>query len=170
MDSSEPEVLIRRQGRPGHIVLNRPHRHNALDAFEREAAVQDHPRLALLLVAPRDDVLHLHIGNGQQLRVNLVGDRLTLREVRDYKGKELVDGVLALVREHKPLHLSIVGGDPMVRLFELEELLPQLTEMGIHCQVVTSAFRRIPPQWAENPRIIRPIRGVRPPNKGLKRS
>src|SRR3954470_4177803 len=30
MDSSEPEVLIRRQGRLGHIVLNRPKAINAL--------------------------------------------------------------------------------------------------------------------------------------------
>jgi MoaA/NifB/PqqE/SkfB family radical SAM enzyme len=78
---------------------------------------------------------------------------LTLRQVRDFRGKELVDGVLALVAEHKPLHLSIVGGDPMVRLFELEELLPQLTAMGIHCQIVTSAFRKIPAEWTKNPRI-----------------
>ena len=67
-----------------------------------------------------------------------------LRELRDYKRDDLVERVLALVRDRKPLHLSIVGGDPMVRFFELEELLPQLTAMGVHCQVVTSAFRRIP--------------------------
>lgn len=83
-----------------------------------------------------------HLGNG-----------VTLRQVRDFKGQELIDGVLALVEKHKPLHLSIVGGDPMVRLFELEELLPKLTEMGIHCQVVTSAFRKIPAEWTKNPRI-----------------
>ncbi len=83
-----------------------------------------------------------HLGNG-----------ITLRQVRDFKGQELIDGVLALVEKHKPLHLSIVGGDPMVRLFELEELLPKLTGMGIHCQVVTSAFRKIPAEWTKNPRI-----------------
>jgi MoaA/NifB/PqqE/SkfB family radical SAM enzyme len=78
---------------------------------------------------------------------------LTLRQVRDFRGQELIDGVLALVAEHKPLHLSIVGGDPMVRMFELEKLLPQLTGMGIHCQVVTSAFRKIPAEWTKNPHI-----------------
>jgi len=78
---------------------------------------------------------------------------LTLRQVRDYRGQELVDRVLALVEEHRPLHLSIVGGDPLVRLFELEQLLPKLTEMGIHCQIVTSAFRKIPAEWTRNPRI-----------------
>jgi sulfatase maturation enzyme AslB (radical SAM superfamily) len=78
---------------------------------------------------------------------------LTLRQVRDYRGPELVDGVLALVEKHKPLHLSIVGGDPLVRLFELEELLPRLTAMGVHCQIVTSAFRKIPEHWKNDPRI-----------------
>jgi MoaA/NifB/PqqE/SkfB family radical SAM enzyme len=80
-------------------------------------------------------------------------DHLGIRQLRDYRGAELVDGVLALARKHKPLHLSIVGGDPLVRLFELEELLPKLTAMGIHCQIVTSAFRAIPEDWQLNPRI-----------------
>jgi MoaA/NifB/PqqE/SkfB family radical SAM enzyme len=74
-----------------------------------------------------------------------------LRQVRDFRGAELVERVLAIVEEHKPLHLSIVGGDPLVRLFELEELLPKLTDAGIHVQVVTSAFRKIPAHWAANP-------------------
>ncbi|HQR38598.1 MAG TPA: radical SAM protein, partial [Blastocatellia bacterium] len=89
---------------------------------------------------------------------------LTLREVRDSRGTELVEGVLALVRKHKPLHLSIVGGDPLVRLFELEELLPQLTAMGVHCQVVTSAFRKIPAHWTDNPHInvVVSIDGLQP--------
>src|SRR5829696_9321744 len=78
---------------------------------------------------------------------------ITLRQVRDFKGQALIDGVMALVERHRPLHLSIVGGDPLVRLFELEELLPQLTAMGIHCQIVTSAFRKIPAHWRANPRI-----------------
>jgi len=78
---------------------------------------------------------------------------VTLRELRDFRGQALIDGVLELARKHRPLHLSIVGGDPLVRLFELEELLPQLTAMGIHCQIVTSAFRAIPEHWQENPRI-----------------
>lgn len=93
-----------------------------------------------------------------------LGDGVGLRDVRDFRGDELVDRVLALVRERKPLHLSIVGGDPMVRLFELERLLPELTDMGIHCQVVTSAFRKIPPEWFENPRItaVVSIDGLQP--------
>ena len=33
-----------------------------------------------------------------------------LRTLSDYKGEELIAGVLALVRKHRPLHISIVGG------------------------------------------------------------
>ena len=36
-----------------------------------------------------------------------LGGSLTLREVRDFKGQELVDGVIALVDRHRPLHVSI---------------------------------------------------------------
>lgn len=76
-----------------------------------------------------------------------------LRELPDLRGAALVDGVIALAKERRPLHISIVGGDPMVRLFELEELLPTLTGMGIHCQIVTSAFRKIPAHWKSMPRV-----------------
>src|SRR6187551_3496892 len=34
-----------------------------------------------------------------------LGGELTLREVRDFKGQELIDGLLALVDKHRPLHL-----------------------------------------------------------------
>src|ERR1700676_5022644 len=53
-----------------------------------------------------------------------LGGGITLREVRDLKGQELVDAVLALVDRHRPLHLSIVGGEPLVRYRELDVLLP----------------------------------------------
>ncbi len=76
-----------------------------------------------------------------------------LRSLTDYKGDELVRRVLALVDEHKPLHLSIVGGDPLVRYRELETLLPLLAAQEIHVQVVTSAFRPIPAAWASIPRL-----------------
>ncbi|HEX4606146.1 MAG TPA: radical SAM protein, partial [Candidatus Angelobacter sp.] len=69
---------------------------------------------------------------------------LNLRQLQDKRGDELVNGVLALVDEHRPLHLSIVGGDPLVRHREVTELLPQLNARGIYVQIVTSAFRAIP--------------------------
>ncbi len=52
-----------------------------------------------------------------------------------------------MVDEHRPLHVSLVGGDPLVRYRELDSLLPQMEERGIHTQVVTSAFRVIPVEW-----------------------
>lgn len=70
-----------------------------------------------------------------------------LRQLSDYKGDKLVDGVLALVRRYRPLHLSIVGGEPLVRFRELDVLLPKLSEMGVAVQVVTSAVREIPKEW-----------------------
>src|SRR3954454_2688863 len=77
-----------------------------------------------------------------------LGGVTTLREVRDFKGQELVDGVLGLVDRHRPLHLSIVGGEPLVRYKELNTLLPLMSARGIHTQLVTSAVREIPPEWA----------------------
>ena len=33
----------------------------------------------------------------------------TLRQLNDLRGEALVDGVLGLVRQHRPLHVSLVG-------------------------------------------------------------
>ncbi|HKD83896.1 MAG TPA: radical SAM protein [Terriglobales bacterium] len=76
-----------------------------------------------------------------------------LRSLADFKGEELITRVLALVDEHRPLHLSIVGGDPLVRYREMDVILPRLAERGIHVQVVTSAFRPISPSWASIPKL-----------------
>jgi MoaA/NifB/PqqE/SkfB family radical SAM enzyme len=73
----------------------------------------------------------------------------TLRSLADFKGSELVARTLKIVDAYKPLHLSIVGGDPLVRYREVTELLPQLEARGIHVQIVTSAFRQLPPEWAK---------------------
>ena len=75
-------------------------------------------------------------------KAHLGGGRL-LRDLNDRTGQALIDGVLEVVDRLKPLHLSIVGGDPLVRYRELELLVPQLLTRGIHIQVVTSAFRPI---------------------------
>jgi MoaA/NifB/PqqE/SkfB family radical SAM enzyme len=82
-----------------------------------------------------------------------LGGGVTLRQLRDYQGQELVDRVLALVRRHRPLHLSIVGGEPLVRYRELDVLLPRLAALGIHTQLVTSAVRPIPAHWARIPHL-----------------
>ena len=82
-----------------------------------------------------------------------LGGGTTLRQLADHKGNDLVQAVLRVVDRERPLHLSIVGGDPLVRLRELDMLLPQLSQRGIFVQVVTSAFRPIPASWASLPRF-----------------
>ena len=93
-----------------------------------------------------------------------LGGEMTLREVRDFKGQELVDGVMTLVDRHKPLHVSIVGGEPLVRYKELEQIMPALSARGIHTQLVTSAVREIPKSIAILPRttIAVSIDGLQP--------
>jgi len=75
-----------------------------------------------------------------------------LRSLTDFRGQELIRRIRELVKEHKPLHLSIVGGDPLVRYRELDILLPELVR-HTHVQVVTSAFRQIPLSWAKLPNL-----------------
>jgi MoaA/NifB/PqqE/SkfB family radical SAM enzyme len=83
-----------------------------------------------------------HLGGGQ-----------TLRTLSDRKGQPLVDGILQVVDRLKPLHVSLVGGEPLVRFRELDVLLPQLSQRGLFVQVVTSAVRPIPIGWATIPRL-----------------
>ena len=71
----------------------------------------------------------------------------SLRRLNDHEGEDLIAGVLALVRRFRPLHLSIVGGEPLVRYRELEVLLPKFAAMSIEVQLVTSAVRPIPLEW-----------------------
>ncbi|MBZ5566713.1 MAG: radical SAM protein [Acidobacteriia bacterium] len=93
-----------------------------------------------------------------------LGGLTTLRELRDLRGDALVRGVLELVDRLQPLHVSIVGGDPLVRYRELEELMPQLVRRGIFVQLVTSAFRPLPPAWAGMNRVqvVVSIDGLQP--------
>jgi sulfatase maturation enzyme AslB (radical SAM superfamily) len=94
-----------------------------------------------------------HLGGGQ-----------TLRDLNDRSGQALIDGVLEVVDRLKPLHLSIVGGDPLVRYRELELLVPQLLAREIHVQIVTSAFRPLSLQWVNLPHlhIVVSIDGMQP--------
>lgn len=93
-----------------------------------------------------------------------LGGGVTLRELSDFKGQRLVNGVLEVVDRLKPLHLSLVGGDPLVRYRELEQLVPLLLARGIHVQLVTSAFRTFPAQWAHESHmnIVVSIDGLQP--------
>lgn len=94
-----------------------------------------------------------HLGGGQ-----------TLRDLNDRKGQELIDGVLEIADRLKPLHLSIVGGDPLVRYREMEALVPLLLGRGIHVQLVTSAFRPFPSEWTASPHmnVVVSIDGLQP--------
>src|SRR4026208_2615342 len=77
-----------------------------------------------------------------------LGGNVTLRGLADYKGDELVTRFMALIDELRPLHVSIVGGEPLVRYRELNQILPALSARNIHTQLVTSAVRPIPGEWA----------------------
>ena len=76
-----------------------------------------------------------------------LGGGVTLSQLNDLRGDQLVEGVLRLVREHRPLHVSLVGGEPMVRHRELDRILPVLNQMGIFTLLVTSGVIPIPTHW-----------------------
>jgi len=82
-----------------------------------------------------------------------LGGATTLRNLSDYRGDALVDGIVQLVKHYRPMHLSLVGGEPLVRHRELSRLLPILSRMGVHTMVVTSAVIPIPQDWMEIPRV-----------------
>ncbi|MGD0669870.1 MAG: radical SAM protein [Bryobacteraceae bacterium] len=77
-----------------------------------------------------------------------LGAAATLRQLADYRGQDLVTATVAVVRRIRPIHVSIVGGEPLVRYRELGELLPLLDRMHVEVQLVTSAVRPIPQEWS----------------------
>ena len=93
-----------------------------------------------------------------------LGGGVTLREVADFKGDELISRFFALVDRHRPIHVSIIGGEPLVRFRELGRILPELARRGIYTQVVTSAVRPIPQEWSGLRRlqVVVSIDGLQP--------
>ena len=93
-----------------------------------------------------------------------LGGDVTLRGLADYKGDELVSRFMALIDRHRPLHVSIVGGEPLVRYRELDRILPQLADRDVYTQLVTSAVRPIPLAWAGLNRlqVVVSIDGLQP--------
>ncbi len=83
-----------------------------------------------------------HLNNGVELR-----------SLSDYRGDALVARTLDMVRRLRPIHLSIIGGEPLVRFRELNRILPELDRMGVEVQLVTSAVRPIPEMWADLPSV-----------------
>jgi len=82
-----------------------------------------------------------------------LGGSARLRDVSDFRGDDLVHGILGLVERHDPIHVSLVGGEPLVRHRELSRALPVLSERGTNTMIVTSAVIPIPKEWMELPRI-----------------
>src|ERR1700688_2507950 len=82
-----------------------------------------------------------------------LGGEVTLRQLNDLRGDALVEGLLGLVRKHEPLHVSLVGGEPMVRHRELTRILPALSDLGVFTFVGTSAVIPVPLDWMKIPRL-----------------
>jgi len=81
-----------------------------------------------------------------------LGGERTLRELSDLRGDALVSGVLDLVEHHRALHVSLVGGEPLIRHRELSRILPELSRRGVFTLVVTSGVIPIPKEWMGLPR------------------
>lgn len=76
-----------------------------------------------------------------------------LKSVSDFRGDELVKRVIELVDQHRPLQVSLVGGEPLVRHRELSRIIPELVGRDIYTLVVTSAVIPIPEAWANLPKL-----------------
>lgn len=75
-------------------------------------------------------------------------DGVPLKSLSDLRGQELVTGVLDLVERYRPLGVYIVGGEPLVRFRELNEILPEVCGRTYETHVVTSAVRPLPEEWS----------------------
>src|SRR5258708_2262949 len=42
-----------------------------------------------------------------------LGSAVTLRQLSDYRGQDLVNAIVAVVRNVRPVHVSLVGGEPL---------------------------------------------------------
>jgi len=82
-----------------------------------------------------------------------LGGGITLSELNDFRGDALVDGVVGLVRKHRSMHVSLVGGEPMIRHRELNRILPALAEMRVFTLLVTSGVIPVPQEWMKIPRL-----------------
>jgi len=76
-----------------------------------------------------------------------LGGLVTLNQLNDLRGEALVERVIDLVKYHQPIHVSIVGGEPLIRHRELGRILPVLSQIGVFTLVVTSGVIPIPQEW-----------------------
>jgi organic radical activating enzyme len=95
---------------------------------------------------------------------NHIGEGFGLHEVADFHGEQLVERVLELVRRKRPLHVSLVGGEPLIRHREIGRLLPEFKRLGIEVQLVTSAVLPIPREYAtwDHLHIVVSVDGLQP--------
>ena len=82
-----------------------------------------------------------------------LGDGKNLRHLADLHGDQLVDRVLQLVGCERPMQVSIVGGEPLIRHRELSKILPALSEMKVFTLVVTSLVIPFPAEWNAIPGV-----------------
>jgi MoaA/NifB/PqqE/SkfB family radical SAM enzyme len=82
-----------------------------------------------------------------------LGGEAQLRDLSDFRGDKLVEGIVGLVDRHDPMHVSLVGGEPLIRHRELSRVLPILSARGTNTMVVTSAVIPIPKEWMALPRV-----------------
>jgi len=82
-----------------------------------------------------------------------LGGSAQLRDLSDFRGDDLVNGILGLVERHDPQHVSLVGGEPLIRHRELSRVLPVLSRRGTNTMIVTSAVIPIPKEWMELPLV-----------------
>ena len=76
-----------------------------------------------------------------------------LKDLSDFRGDDLVNGILRLVEQHDPVQVSLVGGEPLIRHRELSKVLPMLSQRGTFTMIVTSAVIPIPADWFALPRV-----------------
>ena len=103
--------------------------------------------------------------------VNHLNNGKTLRQGSEFRGNDLVERILTLVRQRRPKHLSIVGGEPLLRQKELDILLPRLNTLGVEVQLVTSAVLPVPIAWnrLSNLHLAVSVDGL-PPEHDVRRS
>jgi sulfatase maturation enzyme AslB (radical SAM superfamily) len=82
-----------------------------------------------------------------------LGGSARLRDLSDSRGDDLVNGILGVVERHDPIHVSLVGGEPLIRHRELSRVLPVLSERRTNTMIVTSAVIPIPKEWMALPYI-----------------
>lgn len=82
-----------------------------------------------------------------------LGGNQTLRDLSDKRGDDLVQGVISLVDRYKPLHVTLVGGEPMVRHREVNSILPELARRNVFTMIVTSGIIVIPASWTHVPNL-----------------